>query len=350
MIFRSLLLALALTKDFPDPCIIKVGKKWWAFATENGAVHIQIAWSYDFETWNLLDQDALPSPPPWVNMTNPNTWAPDVNELEDGTFVMYFSATTIQDSSKHCIGAAIALFVEGPYIPITTTMACPLSQGGAIDSSGFKDWKKKGSGWGPGSWNFDIDIATDVWNLSSWWGGGWGGQRYVVYKIDGNSIGNGNLNGTGNCGNTIAPIVPTPIILQALLPDGITPIGPPITLLNNAGLSDSGVIEAPSLIKSWSGTYFLFFSSGCYDTDTYTVSYATAPSITGPYTRRGALLKTGDAGSSGAGVALQSPGGADVYWDNRHMVFHATTSAAGAQLVRELYVAEISVQGTTVLI
>lgn len=41
-------------------------------------------------------------------------------------------------------------------------MICPLSQGGAIDASGYDD----------------------------------NGQRYVVYKVDGNSIGHG-----GACGN-----------------------------------------------------------------------------------------------------------------------------------------------------
>lgn len=78
---------------------------------------------------------------------------------------MYFSATSSSDSSKHCIGAATATSVTGPYTPISSSaLICPLSQGGAIDASGY------------------YDQAT--------------GNRYITYKIDGNSIGYG-----GACGN-----------------------------------------------------------------------------------------------------------------------------------------------------
>ena len=76
---------------------------------------------------------------------------------------MYYSATTNADTSKHCVGVAVSKTVTGPYTPVgSTALICPLSQGGAIDASGFSD----------------------------------NGNRYIVYKIDGNSIGHG-----GSCGN-----------------------------------------------------------------------------------------------------------------------------------------------------
>lgn len=85
-------------------------------------------------------------------------------------------------------------------------------------------------------------------------------------------------------------------------------------LLNNDGTSDTGVTEAPSLVKSDSGEYVLFFSRNCYSSINYTVSYATADNVAGPYTRRGDLLLGGD---NSAGLA--GTGGSDVLWDGVHM-------------------------------
>lgn len=87
----------------------------------------------------------------------------------------------------------------------------------------------------------------------------------------------------------------------------------------------------------------LFFSSNCYNTDRYDVSYATASSITGPYTKsKKPLLRSGD----GGGV-LKSPGGLDVGSDAGKVVFHANLKKADAG-VREMYVGEITVEGTKV--
>jgi len=105
-------------------------------------------------------------------------------------------------------------------------------------------------------------------------------------------------------------------MLQEVAADGITTIGSPVTILNNNGASDDGIVEAPSLVKTASGQYVLFFSSGCYADGTYTVNYATSASIAGPYTRYGPLLQTGDYG-------LTAPGGASIFWDAEHIVFHA---------------------------
>lgn len=96
--------------------------------------------------------------------------------------------------------------------------------------------------------------------------------------------------------------------------------GDPIVLLNNDGASDEGTIEAPSIVQMAPGTnshYVLFFSSGCFTGPNYTVNYATAPSITGPYTRAThPLFMSGDYG-------LVGPGGMSIYRDGKHMVFHA---------------------------
>lgn len=255
------------------------------------------------------------------------------------------------------MGAATSTSILGPYIPLnyslgkfcpaptppksalTQVQYAPLAQGGAIDASGFKDWSSKGYGWGrnPSLWNGwgPTPGSSNSWVEPAWTQGGNGGQRYITYKIDGNSIGH-----VGICGNDVAPFVPTPINLQAVAADGVTLQGGPMTLLDNEGLTDDGVVEAPSLVKSAEGEYVLFFSRGCYSTN-YTVSYATANNVAGPYTRRADLLADGVDGLSG-------PGGADVLWDTVHMVFHAN-AASNYTNDRLLHTAIIDIEGVNVI-
>jgi len=79
--------------------------------------------------------------------------------------VMYYSATTAQNTAQHCVGAATSNSITGPFVPVgNSALICPTSQGGAIDAAGY--W----------------EAAT--------------GQRYITYKVDGNSQGHG-----GACGN-----------------------------------------------------------------------------------------------------------------------------------------------------
>lgn len=92
---------------------------------------------------------------------------------------MYFSASSSQDASKHCIGAATSSSITGPYTLERNQHACPLDQGGAIDANGYKD----------------------------------GDTYYVVYKVDGNS-----LDGDGTTHST-------PIMLHGLHSDAISPNG-----------------------------------------------------------------------------------------------------------------------------
>ena len=101
-------------------------------------------------------------------------------------------------------------------------------------------------------------------------------------------------------------------------------------LIDNNGSSDEGTIEGPSLVQI-GHTYALFFSSGCFTTQNYTVDYAIASSITGPYTRASQpLFVSGDFG-------LYGPGGMSMYTDGEHMVFHARYGIG-----RALYSAVIS--------
>ena len=44
----------------------------------------------------------------------------------DDSFIMYFSATSLKDESKHVIGAATSKHVTGPYTPMNEPFASPL--------------------------------------------------------------------------------------------------------------------------------------------------------------------------------------------------------------------------------
>ena len=165
------------------------------------------------------------------------------------------------------------------------------------------------------------------------------GNIFVVYKIDGNSIGHG-----GNCNNGVEPIVSTPIMIQPMERDGITPRGKAVKILDR-GPADGPSVEAPSLARAPDGTYFLFFSSNCYAGPNYDISYATASNIMGPYTKSSApLLVSG----SGPNRNLFSPGGADVTPDGKTIIFHADKGTTAD--TRQMYIGHLSLSGTTVTI
>lgn len=214
---------------------------------------------------------------------------------------MYFSASISADTSKHCVGAATSSSITGPYTPEESPFACPLEQGGAIDADGYED-----------------DDGT----------------LYVTYKIDGNSL------------NSDGSFHPTPIMLQKLKSDGITRDGDAVKILER-GPADGPVIEAPSLVKS-NGTYFLSLSSAMYNTLQYDVAYATAPSITGPYTKASErLLETGDPSNVGP---LAGPGGSDFKGDGTMMAFHAFRNGQDISDGRAMYTTGIRLSGDTISI
>lgn len=272
--------APVFNQNFPDPSIIQTQDgTWYGFATSGNGKQIQVAQGGTlYQQWGLLDVDALPQPGAWT--TGDNTWAPDVHQMDDGTYVMYYSGEVAQNRAHHCIGTAVSYTPYGPYVAADEPFACDLSIGGAIDPSGFQD--------------------AD-------------GTRYVLYKIDGNSVGHG-----GSCGNTIAPIAPTPIMLQQVAADGVTKIGDPYPILDRTD-EDGPLVEAPSMLLTDTGLYILFFSSGCYLESTYNVNYATSTSVFGPFQRAPhPMIRTGE-------YTLQAPGGATAVnvGDQVGIAFHA---------------------------
>ena len=241
----------------------------------------------------------MPTLAPWIDKKSPRVWAPDVNMVNDGSFIMYYTAATKAHPRIHCLGFATSRKVDGPYVDrAKEPWICPLKQGGAIDPAGY--------------------INKD-------------GTRWVVYKIDGNAIGHG-----GECGNTKKPIVPTPILLQQVNgKDGHTKIGGPIEILRNIP-ADGPYVEAPSL-SFLDGKYVLFFSPQCFAGPKYNVNYAVSSNIRGPYKRSGPLFTTGGP------LKLKAPGGLDISVNGDHAVFHGDHGKG-----RATYTAILNLKGNKV--
>ncbi|KAK3677319.1 hypothetical protein LTR78_002857 [Recurvomyces mirabilis] len=332
----------ALDDNFPDPALWHFDGTYYAFATNNaagilqrpnnsssydyGVSNIQIATSQNFINWTLLNSthDPLPHTGDWVaqgltkgppRIPRANVWAPDViRRPSDKKFVMYYSANRVNATAPggphpptHCIGAAVSASDSpaGPYKAENDTLACPIDQGGAIDPGAFKDED---------------------------------GTLYVVYKVDGNNIGHG-----GVCGNTKAPIMPTPLMLQKMKADGVTTDGAPVQIMDRKA-QDGPLVEAPALVRSKDGIYFLFFSSGCTRAPSYDIKYATSKNINGPYTRADSpLLRTGDFGLLAPGSASVHDDGADGY----NMVFHARVQAPQGR-IRAMFTTKLIFKGHTV--
>lgn len=215
-----------------------------------------------------------------------------------------------ESPTKHCVAAAFASNPEGPFTPVETPLFCDLAAGGAIDADGFND------------------PSTH--------------KQYVIYKVDGNSVGTG-----GECANSVQPVTPTPLVLQEVNPDnGYSFIGGPFTVLLNDP-EDGPNIEAPSLLyDSSSQTYVLFYNSRCFASAPYQIRYATSKNIYGPYTKKvKPFLQTGDTVAN-----LYAPGSIDITRDGKLAVLHGDTNLGwfngdGSKRVRAMYAITLDVSG-----
>lgn len=103
-----------------DPSVIKAGDSWYIFGS-----HLAAAKSEDLMNWTLIDTDVKESnviiPNPKQEMEEAFTWArtdtfwaPDVIQLGDGKFYMYY-CNCEGSSPRSALGLAVAEQPEGPY-------------------------------------------------------------------------------------------------------------------------------------------------------------------------------------------------------------------------------------------
>ena len=93
------------------------------------------------------------------------------------------------------------------------------------------------------------------------------GQRYVLWKNDGNSSG-----------------YQVWLHIQKLSADGLTLEGEPLRLLSVDQRWEGNLVEAPTLWQQ-DGKYYLFYSANAYNDRRYATGYAVADDIFGPYVK-----------------------------------------------------------------
>jgi hypothetical protein len=266
--------------DFPDPFVLTVGDRYYAFSTNSGAGDIQVITSTDLVDWSLVG-DALTQVPSWA--TRGMTWAPSVLHLaatpaqpaangkpavpaRPEAFVMYY---TVRDgaSGAECISSAVSALPEGPYYDRTTApLVCESADGGSIDPTPF------------------VNTDGSTWLL-------W--KRERVHQ-------------------------PATLRIQALTANGRTLTGQPFDLLQSDQAWQHGVIEAPTMIHTSAG-YFLFFAGGDWSTATYATGLAVCASPIGPCQEDNTpVMASND--------TVKGPGGATVFADRNGAVWLAYAS------------------------
>ena len=272
----------ALNANFADPDVVEVDGTYFAYATNDNNRNVQVASSNDLFEWEVLP-DALPDLPNWV--IPGKTWAPEVTKLDDGTFVMYFTATNFAPTLQ-CIGVATAIDPAGPFtVQGDAMLICPEDEGGAIDASTV--------------------VIDDVLHL--------------VWKNDGNCCG-----------------LDTWIQAAPLSPDGLNVAGDPVRMLKQTQAWEGALIEAPTIVTRGSRLVMLY-SANFYGDDRYAVGAATADSMVGPWTKElDPILST-----EGSAGIYRGPGGQDLVLGldgTDYIVFHGWDNA---YTYRALHVAEV---------
>ena len=143
-------------RDFPDPFVLRVGDTYYAYATNGNGANVQTASSKDLVHWRP-GPDALPKVGSWDFAGN--TWAPEVVARPDGTYVLYYTAS----SGTQCIGRAVSKTPQGPFHDtFGGALVCQKADGGSIDpdpSGGYLYWKNDGN---------SIGRPTRIWAQRPW--------------------------------------------------------------------------------------------------------------------------------------------------------------------------------------
>src|SRR5579883_1086178 len=165
--------------------------------------------------------DALPVLPAWATPVadGGTTWQPEVKRL-GRHWVLYFSGLVRgSQPPEHCIGTAVSSTVAGPYRPSPFPIVCQRDEGGDIDAQVVADPASPGP------------------------------QLYLVWKSDNNVLPTG--------GSDL-------IWSQPLASDGLSLTGTPAVIFGSQAAPSwaQPIVEAPQLVRSPLGGWWLFYSGG----------------------------------------------------------------------------------------
>lgn len=213
--------------DHPDPSVIRVGDEYWATATTSQwAPVFPLLRSTDLVNWTL-EGSVFETPPDW---TQGSYWAPEIDHHE-GRFSIYYTAR--KKNGPLCVAVATAAKPAGPYTD-HGPMVC--QEVGSIDAVAVTDEN---------------------------------GQRYLVWKEDGNSR-----------------KLPTPLWAQRLGADGTTLVGEKHELLRNEATWEGHLIEGPFIVRR-GGWFYMFYSAGacCGRACNYRLGVARSRTLLGQWER-----------------------------------------------------------------
>jgi len=273
--------------DFPDPSILVSNGTEYAYSTNSDLVNTPWATSVDSTHWSSGGTDALPHLPPWS--TPLATWAPSVEPNAAGQFVMWYTVADTATGTQ-CISRAVASSPSGPF---TDSNPGPLICQASVGS-------------------IDPEIFTDP-N---------GGQSYLYWKSDGNSVGEPSL------------------LWGQRLDTGLNLVGTPTVMLRSDQTWQQTIIEAPDMAFVDKG-YYLFYSSNAFNSAFDAIGYATCNGPLGPCQDSflNPVLESANGMTGPGGPALfQDPGGRLL------MAFDAWPGAVGYANggYRAMYMASVS--------
>jgi len=267
----------AYAGDFPDPSVLRVGKKWYAYSTTVASLNLPAITSKDLSRWKVIAKrrgthDAFPTPGKWVQSRRvgrrwfANTWAPSVARIGK-RFVLAYSAPVAGQAmgpdliKKYCVSVAVARRPAGPFRDRSASpLICPPNTG-VIDPAIF------------------IDPAGTPW---LYWKTEQAPRQRLPAQIYGQQL---NAAGTGFAQGSA-----------------------PVQLLQTEQPWEGILIENPSMV-AFANRFYLFYSGGSYAKPSYATGYAICESQLGPCVR----AANSPVLTSGAGV--DGPGGASAFLD-----------------------------------
>ncbi len=269
-------------RDFADPSVVEYYDGYLAVGTGPAMPRVRSGGSRG--PWR-----DLPSPltalPAWA--VPGDLWAPHLQRVGDGTWVLYYSALVAGLApGSRCIGAATAPTATGPFTPVgDAPLVCPPTTGTLPASDQLLDRP----GDLPASGVIDASVFTER-----------DGRLYLLYKTQG---------------------LPSSIRMVLLTPDGLA-VAP--GKRSKMLLRSNGTVENPALVHQ-GAHYVLFTSEGYYGDCDYRTTWRKS--------RQKWRWHVASANFLGPEITgLCGPGGADVVVP-RHpgrvrMFFHAWVCSA----------------------
>ncbi|MBC6995115.1 glycoside hydrolase family 43 protein [Neolewinella lacunae] len=250
---------------YADPEGIVFGDTYWVFPTYSDdfdkQLHLDAFSSKDLVTWtkhpSVLDTSIVP----WVKQA---MWAPSVLEHR-GKYYLFFAGNDIQNPARPGYNASYDKYKEGG---IGVAVA---------DAPG-----------GPYRDHLGKPLLSEFYNMAQ------PIDQFVYRDTDGTVYffygGWGRCN-LGRLNNDFTGFIPWE--------DG--------QLFHE--VTQEGYVEGPFMFKR-KGIYYFMWSEGGWTNGSYKVAYATAPAVTGPYTRQGTILESQEGVATGAGhhSVIQIPG------------------------------------------